>query len=369
MSDKHPNASPYKDRHGKTRWRYRRSGKTISLPGQPGEAEFEEAYRAAVEGRTPRVAQNIAMPGASLPKTFGAAWRKVTASAEWKGYDPATRKKNATLAEAFLHSKVVEDHSLLWRDVPVQDMRRRHLKDLIALHSATPHKAKHLLVAIRKMLTAALDEEWIEVDPSYKLKWRPAYKGWKAWTPEAMEKFEARWAPGTAARTCYALALWLGNRRGDVAALRWDQRCTRSVVIGAVARSVEGFAMTQEKTSNELFVPITPMLAETINAINERGTTILMTQYGEPFSPKSLTGMMAHWTKLAGIEPGFTLHGLRKTLGKMLAEGGASTRQLMKILGHDDIEHAELYSREAEQVLMATEGMDKVVGLWNRRQK
>lgn len=369
MTIDHPQASSYSDRHGKTRWRYRRAGKTISLPGQPGEPAFEEAYCAAVEGRTPVKAQAIALPGASLPKTFGAAWRKVTASAEWKGYDPATWSKNTKLAEEFLFSKVVDDHPLLWRDVPVADMRRRHLKDLISLHAATPHKAKHLLVAIRKMISAALDEEWIDVDPSYKLKWRPGYKGWKAWTPEAMEKFELRWPPGTAARLCYALALWLGNRRGDVASIGWDQRCTRHVLIGTEVRKVEGFSLIQEKTGAELFVPITPMLGEILDATERRGPTILVTQYGEPFSPKSLTGMMAHWTKLADLDPGFTMHGLRKTLGKMLAEGGASTRQLMKILGHDDMEHAELYSREAEQVLMATEGMDKVVGLWNRRQK
>tara|TARA_R110002020_G_scaffold198564_2_gene399721 strand:+ start:2193 stop:2363 length:171 start_codon:yes stop_codon:yes gene_type:complete len=46
---------------------------------------------------------------------------------------------------------------------------------------------------------------------------------------------------------------------------------------------------------------------------------------------------------------GCTIHGLRKTLGKTLAEAGASTRQLMETLGHDDIQHAELYSRAAER--------------------
>jgi site-specific recombinase XerD len=40
---------------------------------------------------------------------------------------------------------------------------------------------------------------------------------------------------------------------------------------------------------------------------------------------------------------------LRKTLGKMLAESGATTREIMSILGHDSIAHAELYTREAEQ--------------------
>jgi site-specific recombinase XerD len=54
------------------------------------------------------------------------------------------------------------------------------------------------------------------------------------------------------------------------------------------------------------------------------------------------------------------MHGLRKSLGKMLAETGATTRQLMETLGHNDIQHAELYSRAAEQERLARDGMTKV---------
>lgn len=85
-----------------------------------------------------------------------------------------------------------------------------------------------------------------------------------------------------------------------------------------------------------------------------------MTAYGKLFSAKSLTGTMAHWMFKAGLPKGCTLHGLRKSLGKLLAEGGASTRQLMDVLGHDDIEHAELYSREASQAILAKDAMSKV---------
>jgi integrase len=69
---------------------------------------------------------------------------------------------------------------------------------------------------------------------------------------------------------------------------------------------------------------------------------------------------MQDWTKAAGLPPGHTLHGLRKTLGKMLAEHGATTRQIMAILGHDDIAHAELYTREADQRVLAADGMEKL---------
>ena len=100
-----------------------------------------------------------------------------------------------------------------------------------------------------------------------------------------------------------------------------------------------------------------PNLVETLEATPRKGDHVVMTQYGEPFSPKALGMRMQEWTHDAGLPPGRTLHGLRKTLGKLLAEGGATTRQIMSILGHDDINHAELYTREAEQRQLAADGM------------
>jgi integrase len=71
---------------------------------------------------------------------------------------------------------------------------------------------------------------------------------------------------------------------------------------------------------------------------------------------------MIDWARAAGIGRGATIHGLRKTLGKLLAESGATTREPMDILGHDAIAHAELYSREAEQRHLARAGMAKLPG-------
>lgn len=46
----------YADRHGKTRYRFRKTGKpSRDLPGRPGEAKFNEVYKAAADGvRGPR---------------------------------------------------------------------------------------------------------------------------------------------------------------------------------------------------------------------------------------------------------------------------------------------------------------------------
>lgn len=116
-----------------------------------------------------------------------------------------------------------------------------------------------------------------------------------------------------------------------------------------------------------LILPITPFLASCLEAAERKADTIVLTAYGKPFSIKSLTGKMARWTALAGLPPGCTLHGLRKTLGRILGESDATTRQLMEVLGHDNIANAELYSREASQARLAVQGMDKVVAFENRR--
>ncbi len=350
LPEPRPYLSTYLDRHGTRRWRYRRAGKTVSIPGQPGEPEFEAAYNAALEGRKHTPATVLSMPGAALPATFRAAWRRVQASPEWLAHDPATRAKNIRLATEFLTLRVIPTDPAEWGDMRVADLKRRHVKDILARFNATPHKAKHLLVTIRKMIYAALDEEWIEADPTWKMAYKPAYKGWRAWTDQERSQFEARWPIGSAARTAYGLALWLGNRRSDVARVAWSWFDFRQKTV----------TIEQVKGGKTLVLPLTPMLSELLAPLPRDKEFVLLTAYGKPFSEKSLTGAMAHWTKLADMPKGCTLHGLRKTLGKMLAESGASTRQLMETLGHDDIEHAELYSRAAEQQRLARDAMHRV---------
>jgi integrase len=200
------------------------------------------------------------------------------------------------------------------------------------------------------MLYVALDEEWIDSDPTYKLSYRPEYKGWRAWTDDERAQFEAKYPIGTAARTAYAIALWLGNRRSDVAKLRWSD-------IDFKNRTV---TIETKKGDKQLILPLTPMLSEAIAPLDRNHEFVLLTAYKKPFSEKSLTGQMAHWTNKADMKAGCTLHGLRKTLGKMLAESGSTTRQLMETLGHDDIQHAELYSREAEQQRLARDAMTRL---------
>jgi integrase len=349
VTDKYPYAGSYQDRHGKRRWRFRRAGKTIQLPGWPGQPDFEAAYAAALAGRPVAKAEVRRLPTATAPKSLRAAWRiLISDTLDWKALDPETQHTQTLIAERFLRSPVVEAEPLTFGDVAVANLQRKHIKAILAKRADTPHAAAHLLRIIRKLTGVALDQEWIEYDPTYRIKCRPPFKGWKAWSDESCAAFEKRWPLGTTPRTVYAIARYFGHRRSDVATVKWTDL---EVAAGNVVQS---------KTGKALWIPLHPELAKALEATPRRGEYVVLTQYGQPFSVKALGMRMQDWTKQAGLAPGHTLHGLRKKLGAMLAEAGATTRELMAILGHDDIAHAELYSREAEQRRLASEGMRKL---------
>lgn len=359
-----PGASSYKDRHGKERWRYRRGKRQTKLEGQPGDAQFEWSYNDAVAGRKYEPRPHAVVQGLIKPRSFEDAWRRYKKYDDWRIAAESTRNKNEHLADLFLNSEIEDGTGIYWRMATVSDLRRRHIKQLLAKHGETPHKAKHMLTTIRKMILVALDEDWIEYDPSARMGWRPAYAGWSAWSPEQIRQFVKRWPAGTTPHLVFSIALWLGNRRSDIVKLKWEQRGVRKVMVGDEIRLVRGFEVEQVKGGKVLFLPEAPFLTEALEKTERRGPTVVVTKYGLPFSEKSLTGRMSDWRQAAGLPKGLTLHGLRKTLGKMMAEGGASTRQLMDVLGHDNIKHAELYSRDANQVRMAVDGIDKAVAIY-----
>lgn len=354
----YPHASSYKDRHGKDRWRFRRDGRTVQLPQAPGHPYFDKAYTAALEGREkPQPAPVVRLPGQAAPKSLKAAWLILRHhDPEWQALGPDIKTAQTRIAERFLTASVVPGEPLTYGEVALEHLKRKHIKALLAERSETPHAAAHLLRVIRKLIGVGLDQEWIDIDPSYRLKYRPEYGGWKAWPNEMLDRFEARWPIDTTPRLVYSLALYFGHRRADITQVR-----PADLVAG-------GSNVIQQKTGKPLWLPFHPNLRDVLEHPSTDLTRefVAMTAWGKPFSPKALGMRMQQWTKAAGIPPGHTLHGLRKTLGKALAEHGATTREIMDLLGHDSIAHAELYSREAEQRILATAGMDKLA-TWRRK--
>lgn len=345
-----PGASAFTDARGKPRWRFRSRGRTVPLPGDPAASPANaEAYQAAVEGRERQTATVTQHPGAVRPFSFRAAWRIVTTKTpEWLVLAPQTRVPYAGTAERFLTSPVVPGSPCIWGEMDIRDLRRKDVKMILAERAAEPHAAKHTLRQIRRMIDVALDQEWIEVDPSYRVKWSPKTRGHRCWTMDELLAYQARHALGTPARTAYAIALWLGNRRSDVAPARVED------LLGDTARVV------QVKTGTQLDLPIAPALREALDALPHREGAAVLTAWGKPSSVKGLTTRMRKWTAQAGLAAGCTLHGLRKTLAVLAAESQATGHELMDMLGHRNLSETTLYTRGAEQKRLAKSGFAKL---------
>lgn len=355
----YPGVSSMITRHGKTRWRLRRSGKPdVMLSGEPHSVEFDKDYNNAIQGIKATV---TALPGAASPKSLKAAYRLLKETPDWLALDEKSRTRYRQTIERILLIPV-QGKSVVG-DAPVDNLKRAHVKTTLAHFRDVPHMERIALICLRKLILVALDEEWIEVDPTYQMTRNPKTQGHKAWPLEVMAQYEEHWAIGTRQRTAYALALWLGNRVSDVCRLKWKDLTTKHFMENDVLRSVEGFEFVQfkgRKRGKSVFLPLTPMLEKELATLSRDTETVLISSRKKPYTDASLSSRMQEWCKEAGIEAGHTMHGLRKALGVKLAESEASTRQLMETLGHNNIAYAELYSREASQIRLAVQGMDKV---------
>lgn len=83
-----------------------------------------------------------------------------------------------------------------------------------------------------------------------------------------------------------------------------------------------------------------------------RSLTWLVTQFGQPFTSPGF----GNWFRVRCDQAGLlhcTAHGLRKAGATIAAERGASERQLMAIFGWQTSKQAVLYTRAAEQKVLA----------------
>jgi integrase len=347
--NKHPGASSYIDRTGKPRWRFRRDGKSTPLPYYPGHPEFEAAYRALAPEAGMRRAVVVEHPGRCTPGSLRDAWLRSTRTSHWQHLEITTRQKQVAIAERFLMSPLPGVPGATCGDFPLDRLQRRHVKAILDARSDTPHAAQHVLRLIRKLIAVGLDEEWITVDPTHMLEYSPPLKGHRSWTPQEREAFEAAWPVGSTPRLVYALALYTGARCSDIAGLRWSD-----IEDG-------GIHIRQQKTGNPIWVPLHPTLREILDSTERRGQHIVIkARGGGAYTAPLLSRLMHDWIVKARLPAGVTLHGLRKTMGAALADSGATTKEIMAVLGHEAMQHAELYTKGAEQRLLAKAAMQKL---------
>jgi enterobacteria phage integrase len=224
------------------------------------------------------------------------------------------------------------DHGGRRIDGLTKDRINRFILDPLA---DRPGAALDTLKKLRILIKHAIDKGWLKHDPSAGIK-RPKGKEIRAWTGAEMEKFERRWPIGTKQRTAYALMLNMGTARIDTHLLTWHQ--------------VEADATyTRHKTGVPVEMPVADDLRKALNAMPRKHVTVINTEYGKPHTVDGFSRFMRDAITEAGLPLDCQPHGLRKTLGRLMADAGCTAHEIMAALGHTTLAEAERYTREADR--------------------
>lgn len=205
-----PGSSPYTDRHGQRRWRYRKGGFSRELGTEYGSPEFVLRYETALqEHKTGKKA------GAGRGKVLSGSVNDLVASwyqsPEWRALADLTKKTYRGIIEPFR-----QKHG----EKPVNRLERRHVMGFLAEKSETPSAANNLRKRLGQLLDHAIALDWIKANPARLTK---AYKvsggGFHAWNEAEIARFYEVHEPGTMAHRAVTLMIYTGAARVDVVKL------------------------------------------------------------------------------------------------------------------------------------------------------
>jgi integrase len=325
------------DHDGGPRFYLRKPGApSAKLPGLPWSPEFMEAYQAAL--KTDWMPQQV---GASRtrPGTVNAAIVSYyTLSQDFKDMKPTTRAMRRAILERFREN---------YGDRRIATLDQGALKGILSKRSAT--SAGNWLKTIRSLMKHTIDVGMRKDDPTSNIKLKtPKSDGHHSWSEDEISQFEARHPIGTRARLALALLLYTGQRRGDVVRMG-RQHVQNNILI-----------IKQEKTGNQVDIPVLPEIWEALAALPKSGQlAFLVTDKGKPFTSAGFGGWFRDRCDEADLRH-CSAHGLRKAAATRMAEHGGTTHQLMSWFGWTSVSEAERYTKKADRARINLGSVDKL---------
>lgn len=275
------------------------------LPGKPGDPEFIAAYNAAV-------VQKIQPPQGVLMSIL----QGFQASSDWDDLAPRTQRDYVGLI------KVIEKK---FGDFPLSGLSDRRTRGIFMewrdeRAKASRRQADYGWQVLARILSWAHGRGLVIANPCE--RGGRLYRGTRAefvWTDADEAAFLAS-APKHL-HLPLIIALWTGQRQGDLLRLAWTQ------YDGRVIR------LQQSKTGARVQVPVGAPLKAALDANRGKAGPILLNSDGEPWTAD---GFRSSWRKAcaaAGIV-GVTFNDLRGTAVTRLALAGCTEAEIATITGH-----------------------------------
>jgi integrase len=284
-----------------------------------------------------------AKPPAPLPGTLGllvAAYRR---SPEWHVLAAETK---AGYRRTFDRIEALRDMPLTEIDQPFvlalrDKMFQRHKR----------RAANYVVQVLRLTLAWGVPRGFVGVNAAKGVplirRPRSAAPANRRWTAAEYQAVVA--AAPAPLRLAVALGLWAALRVGDIVRLPWSAWDGQHIV------------WTHTKNGNPVEIEAPAELRALLESTPRQGVTVLLGERGAAYTRD---GLQTVWHRLKSrlqregkVQPGLTLHGLRHTLGSLLAEAGADQRGIGAAIGDRTTAMADLYSRQADQRLSAARAL------------
>lgn len=338
------NVTEYKDRHGKTRYRYRKTGqKPYYFKSEPGTAAFVEELTFATGGAPISASSATAITPGSMDDLA----RLLFAAPRWLRMKASSQYTYRRIIERYLAR--IDKRGVRYGTYPARRATVGVLDAHIAELADTPASANNLRKALKKMFDYAIKLTWMTTNPAEKTDSFRSGPGFHTWTDEEIDRYRAHHALGTMARLTLELALNTAARRCNLAELeRKALRDGRWHVVHA-------------KGTNETDVPMTPEMRAAIEALPATPIRwLIVGEHGGPYTIESLGNRFRKWANSAGC-PG-SLHGLRKAISRQLAEAGATDAEGRAITGQKKNATFAHYAAKADRKRLADGAMRKLIG-------
>lgn len=292
----------------------RQAAARVALPGMPFDrdglpnAPWWARYQELAAGGE---AQEEARPG-----SFEALIKAYRGSPEFTSLSDKSREGR---------TRDLERIGRMWGRLSVAGLESRHVLELRDAFAATPGAANNLLRSVSALISWSMPRGWRDHNPCAQIKKLKIGAGYAPWSWEQIELFRrhARREMWQAA----ALALYSGQRLGDVLKMRWDE----------IDGQLIGVSVVQNKTAKKLWVAMHRDLKELLAVIPRKAPEILTSSKGAAWTGDGFKASWAEQMKrpeLASLkEAGCVFHGLRKSAVVFLLEAGCTDAEVAAITG------------------------------------
>ncbi len=235
-------------------------------------------------------------------------------------------------------------------NIPYQVIEKKHIIAGVERRKETPGMAREFLKILNGLFNWAVEQGLLETNPTLGVK-RPALSnkdGFAAWTKEDVEKYYQKWHHGTHERVWIDVLLYTGLRRGDALRIGWKD----------VKNNIIHLKTEKSKFQTDVFLPILPELAKTLEAGPIGEETFICGKHGRKIAKTSFGGVFYKACTQAGINK--SAYGLRKLAATRAANSGATVPQLKALFGWTEDQMASLYTKSANRKRLAIEAIKKL---------